>query len=136
MQSIDEAILALMKGNLSGLQIVIDAKHQDLVAASLRLPKLTLSRHALARVLCSLRDGSWGPKDVQLWSSFMRRGYVAGNFVSGQPSISIDYDEHDEELIVEVQSRLDEIGDSIDGLISRAELEQMLRSLEAIRPER
>jgi hypothetical protein len=135
-KSVDEAILALVNGDLSALQIVTDAEHQDLLAASQRLPKLTLSRHALARVLRSLRDGAWDPKDVQLWSSFMRRGYVAGNLVGGQPSISIDYDEQDEELIIEVQSRLDEIGDMIDGLISRAELEQMLRSLEAVRAER
>lgn len=134
MKSLDEAILSLVAGDLTCLQTVLNAEHQLLLAVTHRLPKLTLSREVLARVLRGWRDGAWGPQEVQRWSSFIRRGYVVGNFVTGQPTIHIDYEEQDEEEIVEVQARLDEIGDWIDGRIDNTELEDMIHCLQAVRP--
>ena len=43
--------------------------------------------------------------------------------------IDIGYDASDEELIVEILRRLDEIGDKIDGYIDDNEREEMLRVL-------
>lgn len=135
MKSLDEAILTLVAGDLTCLDMVLNAEHQHLLAATHRLPKLALSREALKRVLLGWRDGAWGPEEVQRWSSFIRRGYVVGNFVTGHPTLQIDYEEQDEEEIVEVQARLDQIGDWIDGRIDGSELEAMIRCLLAVRPD-
>jgi len=59
----------------------------------------------------------------------MRRGYVAGAQAGPISSIAIDFEAPFEQAIADVISRLDELGDSIDGVIGDEDLQDMLRSL-------
>jgi hypothetical protein len=81
-------------------------------------------------VITGWRSGIYTAKDVQMWASFVRRGYVSQRNIGEARPISIAYDTDDEALIVEIVGRFDEIGDKIDGEIDDNERKEMLRILE------
>jgi len=131
MKTLETTIAAIVAGDPSGLSMVKAANHPDLLDAAARLPSRTISRPALAKLLTSWRSDRCTADDVQQWASFVRRGYVAGVPVGPVRPIDIEYDARDEDLIVEIIGRLDEIGDLIDGEVDDNEREEMLRILEA-----
>ena len=131
MKTLETAIAAVVLGDLSGLSTLRAASHPDLLGAAATLPPLIISRSALIRVLKNWRSGRFGADDVQRWASFVRRGYVSGNTSAAAYPIDIDYDAVDEELIVQIIGRFDEIGDIIDGTVDGDEQEAMLAVLEA-----
>ena len=59
----------------------------------------------------------------------MRRGYVPGSGTSPSNPIDIEYEDEDEDAIVEPLARLDELGDLIDGTMSDDELEDWIVKL-------
>lgn len=130
MTTLASAIAAVVDGDLNSLSTVLAANHDDLLRAAAELPDLTISRPALIKVLKAWRSGLGSADDVQRWASFVRRGYIAGQFHGGVTPIDIDYDANDEELIVEIIGRFDEIGDLIDGHIDDNEQQAMLKALE------
>ncbi|MFZ1481733.1 MAG: hypothetical protein WAT25_13295 [Paracoccaceae bacterium] len=129
MKTLGSAISAVVGGNINKLPEILEASHSDLVAATYELTPLVITRDAIVAVLTAWRDQSCTSDDAQKWASFVRRGFVAGR--SGKPvrSIDIKYDAIDEDLIVEIIARLDEIGDLVDGYIDDDEVEEMLRVL-------
>ncbi|AMS41597.1 MULTISPECIES: hypothetical protein [Aminobacter] len=131
MKTLEMTITAIVAGDLSGIPVLKAASHADLLDAAARLPQLTIARPALAKVLKSWRSGHCSADVVQQWASFARRGYIAGGVRGAVRPIDIEYDALDENLIVEVIGRLDEIGDIIDGEVDDNEREAMLRILEA-----
>lgn len=130
MDALVVAIAAVVDGDLSSLAMVRAASHQQLLDASASLPKLVVSRLALARVLNAWRHGPLAAEEVQQWASFVRRGYVSGRTSEKLRPITIDYDANDEAVIAEIIGRLDEIGDRVDGRIDAREREEMLRAVE------
>jgi len=74
--------------------------------------------------------GQTAPSDVQQWASFVRRSYIAGTKTSAIEPINIDYEVSHEEQIAEIVSRLDEIGDIVDGNISDDELAAMIHTVQ------
>ena len=130
MKTIETAIAAVVVGDLSGLSTLRAANHPDLLDTAATLPRLTISRSALIRVLKTWRSGRCGAADVQQWASFVRRGYVSQKTSGALRPIDIEYDAVDEELIVEIIGRLDEIGDQIDGNVDDVERAEMLNILE------
>lgn len=129
METLARAIAAVVDGDLNGLATVEAASHRELCDAAEKLPQLLVSSAALERVLESWRRGLFASEDVQRWASFIRRGYVSGRPSGEIRPIEIGYDANDEELIVEIIGRLDEIGDQIDGCVDAHEQEEMLRRL-------
>ena len=81
-------------------------------------------------MLTGWRSGIYTAKDVQMWASFVRRGYVSQRTVGEVSPTAIAYDTDDEALIAEIVGRFDEIGEKIDGEIDDNEREEMLRVLE------
>jgi len=77
-----------------------------------------------------MRLGQTVPSDVQQWASFVRRGYIVGAKTSAVEPINIDYEVSHEEQIAEIVSRLDGIGDIVDGNISDDELAAMIHTLQ------
>jgi hypothetical protein len=133
MDNLKKAIAAVVEGNISSFSIILAATHSELIEAASKLPQLTVSRDALVRVLNEWLSGRWVADNVQQWASFVRRGYVPGSTTdSGLNPIDIEYDKDDEELIVEIIGRFDEIGDDIDGEVSSMEQKDMLRILRGI----
>lgn len=130
MEDLEAAIAAVVDGDVNRLSTLLTADHLELRDAAAKLPHLSVSRSALLRVLKEWRSGHCSADDVQQWASFVRRGYVSGKTSGGVRPIDIEYDAKDEELIVEIIGRFDEIGDLIDGRIDDTEQEEMLRALQ------
>jgi hypothetical protein len=107
------------------------APHGDLRAAAKRTTPLSVDSAAVGSILRRLRDGEITAAQAQRWSSFVRRGYVASRAHGPISPIEIDIDPDAEDAIVEAVSRLDEIGDSVDGAIEGNELTSLLRALDA-----
>lgn len=131
MKTLEMTIAAIVAGDPGGLSMAKAANHPGLLNAAVRLPPLTIARSALVRVLKSWRSGHCTADEVQQWASFVRRGFIAGAARSAVRPIDIEYDTCDEDLIVEIIGRLDEIGDMVDGEVDDNEREEMLRILEA-----
>jgi hypothetical protein len=130
MKSLEEAIDAVVAGDIKFFSLVRAANHTDLQVAAAKLSPLSVSRAALINVLNEWRRGQCVAEDVQQWASFVRRGYVAGSTTdSGLYPIDIEYDTRDEELIAEIIGRFDELGDIIDGEIDEMERKEMLSVL-------
>lgn len=129
MESLAIALNAVVVGDLDGLSAVTSAHHSDLLKASAALPRLTISRTALVRLLTVWSSGRSTADEVQRWASFVRRGYCSGQTSYALHPVDIAYDPRDEELIVEIVGRLDEIGDGVDGDIDEGERAEMLRRL-------
>lgn len=129
MEFLAKTIEAIVEGDLSGMVIVRAAPHDELLGAVAKRQPLIVSRVALVRVLESWRSGLFSAEEVQQWASFVRRGYVSGCELGEVNPILIDYDLKDEELILEIIGRFDEIGDRVDGKIDAYEQEEILRLL-------
>ncbi len=119
-----------IQGNLDAFRIVREQTHEAIRECRARLPSLTLTTHALYNVLSAMQLGQTAPSDVQQWASFVRRGYIAGTKTSAIEPINIDYEVSHEEQIAEIVSRLDEIGDIVDGNISDDELAAMIHTVQ------
>jgi hypothetical protein len=129
MKTLMEAITAVVKGDLKALTAVRESSHAELLKAAEDLPRLVVSRNALANVLEGWRGGLYAADDVQRWASFVRRGYVSAGPHGALRPIEIEYDSRYEALIAEIIGRFDEIGDLVDGCIDASEQEEMLQSL-------
>lgn len=90
-------------------------------------PALILTAHAVAAVFSNYIEGQASRIDVQRWAALMRWGYVAGR---SNQALDITFEPSHEDAIVEALARLDELGDVIDGEISAAEADELLRGLE------
>jgi hypothetical protein len=129
MKPLTAAIAGIVAGDLNCLAVVLSASHRALSDAAAKLPPLLVSRSTLTKVLEDWHRGLFSAQDIQKWASFVRRGYVSGGAFGATRPIPIEYDAEDEALIVDIISRLDEIGDQIDGHIDAREVEEMLRAL-------
>lgn len=91
---------------------------------------LIVTREATVIVLRGLLDHRFTPAVVQSWASFMRRGYIARPEVCLpiQP-LEIEFDNTCEDAISETVSRLDEIGDVVDGEVTSSEILDLLQLL-------
>ena len=86
---------------------------------------LTLTCAAVARVLFDFQAGRVDASDVMRWAYFVQKGYVPGR--SGPTkALPINYEPENEDSIAEVIGRLTELGDLIDGIVSREELRRLL----------
>lgn len=80
-------------------------------------------------VLRGLIVRAWPPEQAQSWASFVRRGYIAGRSDRPIRPLDIEYDDACEEEIAAAVSRLDEIGDVVDGEVTTGEVLDLLRLL-------
>lgn len=127
--TLESAIASIMDGELRDLPTILSSSHSEIENATTKLPQLSVSRSSLIKVLSEWRLGHITADDVQRWASFVKRGYVSGKAIGRLRPINIQYDAVDEDLIVEIVGRLDEIGDQVDGFIDDNEQNQMLQTL-------
>lgn len=128
MNELERALLSVVDGDLNDFIPIKMASNFDLNCAAENLGPLILSKEALVRVLSEWQGMRRTANDVQQWASFVRRGYVAGGSGGVRP-LDIIFDENNEDLIVEIIARLDDIGDLVDGEVDASELQQMLVDL-------
>ena len=103
-----------IQGNLDVMPRIAAASHSDLAEAWTPSRRPTLTAPAVVRVVEALLDRQASEHWVQQWASFVMRGYLEP---AGPPirPIEIDYQAEFEDEIVEVVSRLEQLGDLIDG---------------------
>ena len=121
------AIGAALSGDVAAAELLAAFPHSELLE-SVDGWELVVTKFCVRRVVEGLLQRQVSAEDAQRWSSFIRRGYLD----SGQAPIAplrINYEPDDEDLIVEVVSRLDELGDLVDGEIDEVELRRFLDSL-------
>jgi hypothetical protein len=117
-------------GDPTGLVFLLPLDHADLQTAACALSKpLVVSRKAVVAVLRGLNQGILLPELVQCWASFVRRGYIAGSTDGPLRPLDIEYEDAWEEAIAATVSRLDEIGDILDGDVQRDEVLDLLQLL-------
>ena len=127
---VTKALVAVLHGNPAAVQVLLSVEHKDLQAAGVAVGRPALvTRSAAVRVLRGLLDKSWTPEQAQAWASFVRRGYVAGHGVHPVRPLDIDFDGACEEEIAAAVSRLDEIGDLVDGEVTTDEILDLLQLL-------
>ncbi len=98
---------------------VAAADHEEIRKAADSLhTRLVVSRTAAVAVLTGFNQGTFTPAEAQSWASFVRRGYVARGLGPIRP-LDIGYEEAWEEAIVEAVTQLDQIGDLMDGYVTK-----------------
>ena len=90
---------------------------------------LVVRRAAVVSILRSLIDGRFSPAAAQAWASFMRRGLLEGAAGGPVQPIEIEFEDAWEDAISVALSRLDEIGDVIDGGVTIGEALDLLQLL-------
>jgi hypothetical protein len=93
---------------------------------------LTLPASSVVTVLRELGATPLSASAAQAWASFIRRGYVSGGtstMSKTRQPITIGYESGREGEIVEALARMDELGDTIDGVIEPAEIDDLVTLL-------
>jgi hypothetical protein len=110
-----EALRRVLLGDAQSL-VLLQKHPQDELFDGFSGTDLIIGREAVARVLHGIEKREIDGATAQRWASFVRRGYVAGkgNRLPLKP-LSIEYEPSYEDQIAEILSRLDEIGDLVDG---------------------
>jgi hypothetical protein len=127
-------LVRLVSGDTDALPL-LELVSQEELMRSASGTELVIRAEAVAKVLRSLSAQSIDAQTAQRWASFVRRGFFERrNSDKGVKPISIDYDDAYEGAIAEVISRIDEIGDFIDGNVpDETETELLLYSLGYLR---
>lgn len=127
---VKELLASLLSGDANTTRVLAYLPQEELLDAA-REVELLVRPEAVARVLRQLSNHSIEGGMAQQWASFIRRGYFENQPADrGGKPLEIDYDSAYEDAIVEVVSRLDEIGDAVDGDVpGEAETELLLYSL-------
>jgi hypothetical protein len=123
---LSDALMSAVRGDPHAMAVVAAADHQDLRATA--PTRLVVSRDAAIAVLLGLNQGTITPDEAQRWASFVRWGHVAGTSGPIAP-LDIDYEDAFEDHIVEAVGRLDQIGDLVDGEVTRGEVLDLLQLL-------
>lgn len=130
MSDLQDALVRTVRGDASALGSMATVDHDALVQAAVAVAPLVVTREATIRVLEDLRNGRLRPEVAQCWASFMRRGYIeAVRRTRVIRPIHIEYQRDVEDVIADAVSRLDEIGDLVDGVLTRDEIDVLLARL-------
>ena len=93
---------------------------------------LVLGPAAVVRVIQDWLRDDLDDSSVQRWASFVRRGYLETTEQVACAPIKIEFVAKHEETISAIISRLDELGDAIDGVVTDAEKRDMVATLERL----
>lgn len=128
--SLAGSLAAVIRGELCSMNDIVSASHEEVLAAAdvLGTP-LVVPRTAVVSVLRGLKDSVYWAESVQAWASFVSAGFVANRSLGPIRPVEIDFEDAWEDAIAEAVSRLDEIGDVVDGEITEGELLDLLQLL-------
>ncbi len=125
-----EVLQAVVGGDPLAIESLLTIEHSSLVQAQVVGEPLVLVRLAVGSVLQGLLEHKWSPQQVQSWASFVRRGYVSGTARGAISALDLAYEPGHEESIADAVSRLDELGETVDGEVTPDEIRDLLRRLE------
>jgi hypothetical protein len=128
--SLQESLARTIRGDLGPMSAIVSATHEEVLTAADALgTPLVVPRVAAVSVLCGLRNGVYRPESVQAWASFVGAGFVANRSPGPIRPVEIDFEDAWEDAIATAVSRLDEIGDVVDGEVSEGEILDLLQLL-------
>jgi hypothetical protein len=125
-----EIVWQIVGGDLHAFEALLLAKPSGVDELRKSGVRFIVSAPAVKKVLLVLQRREVAPELIQQWASFIRRGYFGRSLLPRTP-LHIDYNETQEDAIVEAIGRLDELGDFIDGEIRDAEITKLIQSLDA-----
>lgn len=128
-QTVREALARVLDGDAQAVSSLRQFGHAALHNGAAGAEPLVLTRVATVSVLRGLRAGQFSPPEAQRWASFVTHGYLEGTAGGPIRAIPIDYESAWEDAIVEAVSRLDQIGDLIDGEVSDGDVLDLLMLL-------
>lgn len=109
---------------------ILSAEHGEILkAAEVLGAPLVVPRTAAIAVVRGLVDGAFAPEAAQAWASFVGAGFVANRSTGPIRPVAIEFEEAWEDAISAAVSRLDEIGDLIDGEVTTGEALDLLQLL-------
>ena len=129
-RNLSEALERALQGDANAIADISTADHPSVREAerSIGAP-LVVKRAAAVSILRGLIDGRFSPAAAQAWASFMRRGFVQGAADGPIQPIDIEFEDAWEDAISAAVSRLDEIGDVVDGEVTTGEALDLLQLL-------
>jgi hypothetical protein len=120
----------VLGGNPSGLVRLAELEPAGLREIALaRGSHLVVSRKAAIAVLTGFQVGSISPEQAQAWASFVSMGFIANRVREPVRPLDIDFEDAWEDAISATVSRLDEIGDLVDGVVDAGEVRNLLELL-------
>jgi hypothetical protein len=130
MTQLANRILSYVNGDLEAYAELKRHPQDELVAsmASARIP-LQVTATSLRTLLARYRTKEVDPESLQQWASFIRRGYFPSKSSEAVKPIPIAYEAEFDEPIADTVSRLDEIGDSVDGALTEEEVSEFQQAL-------
>lgn len=124
------ALNRVIRGDLGSLGLILSAEHDEILrAAEVLGAPLVVPRTAAVSVLRGLVDGAFEPDVAQQWASFIGAGFVANRSFGPIRPVEIEFEDAWEDAISAAVSRLDEIGDMIDGEVTTGEALDLLQLL-------
>lgn len=125
-----DALGRALRGEAGAIAEIATADHRSVRAAEELIgTPLVVRRAAAANILRGLVDGRVSPSAAQAWASFMRRGFVEGAVDGPVRPVEIEFEGAWEDAISATISRLDEIGDVVDGEVTSGEALDLLQIL-------
>jgi len=118
----------LIRGDVSQVSVVRSVSHSTLERSCSNMT-FELTSVAVVEVLQRLAAGDITDAEAQLWASFVQKGFAEGAFDGPIRPLQIDWMIEHEDAIAEALSRLDELGDVIDGTIDASEIRSLIDSL-------
>jgi hypothetical protein len=126
-EAIDRALLAVLEGDVRGIEPISSSSQDQLEAAASR-KQLILGRDAVVRVLHDYESGRVNATIAQRWASFVRWGLVVGRRGPIRP-LDIEREPDCEDAIADAIARLDELGDIVDGTLEKREIKRLIDAL-------
>lgn len=117
-----ETLQRVVDGDVRSLGAILTVAHEQIREAAEALgTQLVVSRSAASSVLQGVLGKAFSPAEAQAWASFARRGYAVTAADGPVKPLDIEFEEPWEDEISAAVSRLDEIGDVVDGEITSDE---------------
>jgi len=118
-----------IRGDVSKLRALALLSHDDLREIYEDIGPIIVTTTNIQKVLEKFKNGEVEQNEVQQWASFIRRGYLHSGVIGPISPLDLPYQSKNEDLIVRVIARLDELGDKIDGEMSKTEIDDLLSQL-------
>lgn len=124
-------LLLFIKGDIKKLSTFNLLSSKKVSELYNEIEPVIVTKKDIYRVLIDFKNGLINRVEIQQWASFIRRGYFSTSVENSTSPINLNYDILDEEIIVEVISRLDELGHKINGEITKSKINKWLKNLAA-----
>lgn len=122
-------LLSCIQGNVSIIKKLKLLDHEKIRNLFKKVAPIIMTKQYIYNALQNFKNGKSKQSDLQEWASFIRRGYLPSPKSTSISPLKIDYQREDEDVIVEVIAKLDQIGDKVDGKISKSDVDCLLNYL-------